>query len=159
QSSGDYSPTILHADELTALLQFMTASLSETTPHGLVALALTTILRQTLANVAGFLSLDAEEPQFRLVLPALAEVDTQLSWKLTQRVQTDKRSVWLGRDRMREMDSDSLVAFRDAVGIPLRVGPALGEVPADGSPVPPETLGALHVYKTQCLFNEREVRF
>ncbi|HZV05790.1 MAG TPA: sigma 54-interacting transcriptional regulator [Gemmataceae bacterium] len=159
ESSNDFNPTILHADELTALLQFMTASLSETTPHGLVALALTTILRQTLANVAGFLSLDADEPQFRLVLPVQAEVDTQLSRKLTQRVQTEKRSVWLGADRLREMDSDSLVAFRDAIGIPLRVGPALGETPANGTPESPETLGALHVYKTQCLFNERELRF
>lgn len=163
QSSSDYSPTILHADELTALLQFMTASLSETTPHGLVALALTAILHQTLANLAGFLSLDADEPQFRLMLPAQAEVDTQLSRKLTQRVQTEKHAVWLGADRMREMDSDSLVAFRDAVGIPLRVGPSVGpssgQTPADGIPSAPEPLGALHIYKTHSLFNEREVRF
>ena len=36
----------------------------------LVNLALVTVLKQTLANVAGFLSLDADEPHFRLVLPA-----------------------------------------------------------------------------------------
>jgi DNA-binding NtrC family response regulator len=159
QSSNDFSPTILHADELTALLQFMTASLSETTPHGLVALALTTILRQTLANVAGFLSLDADEAQFRLVLPSQAEVDTQLSRRLTQRVQTSKHAVWLGADRMRELDSDSLLAFRDAVGIPLRVGPDLNQTSSDGMAVSAEPLGALHVYKTHSLFHEREVRF
>jgi DNA-binding NtrC family response regulator len=158
-SNNEFSPTILHADELTALLQFMTSSLSETTPHDLVALALTTILRQTHANVAGFLSLDEDEPQFRLVLPAQAEVDTQLSRKLTQRVQNSRRLEWLGSNRLRELDSDSLVAFRDAVGIPLRVGPLLTQTPTDGTPVSPETLGALHVYKTHSLFNEREVRF
>jgi DNA-binding NtrC family response regulator len=156
--------TILHADELTALLQFMTASLSETTPHGLVTLALTTVLRQTLANVAGFLSLDADEPGFRLVLPAQAEVDTQLSRQLTKRVQNDKRAVWLGSGRMRELDSESLVGFRDALGIPLcvsRHSPS-GETPAsasEGAPLPPEALGALHVYKSNRLFSEREVRF
>jgi pSer/pThr/pTyr-binding forkhead associated (FHA) protein len=52
-SSSDFSQTIFAADELTALLQFMTASLSLTTPHDLVNLALTTVLRQTQANVAG----------------------------------------------------------------------------------------------------------
>jgi DNA-binding NtrC family response regulator len=137
----------------------MTASLSETTPHGLVALALTTILRQTHAHVAGFLSLDAEEPEFRLVLPAQAEVDTQLSRKLTQRVQTDKRLVWLGEDRMPALESDSLVSYRDAVGIPLLFGPPLEQAQADGTPATPEPLGALHLYKTHSLFNEREVRF
>ncbi|HTU18570.1 MAG TPA: sigma 54-interacting transcriptional regulator [Gemmataceae bacterium] len=158
-SSNDFSQTILHADELTALLQFMTASLSETTPHGLVTLALTTVMRQTLANVAGYLSLDADEPEFRIVLPAQAEVDTQLSRKLTQRVQSEKRAVWLGADRTRELDSDSLVGFRDAVGIPLCVSPAAGQPLNGGMPIPPEPLGALHLYKSSRLFAEREVRF
>ncbi len=156
---GDLSQTILHADELTALLQFMTASLSETTPHGLVALALTTVLRQTVANVAGFLSLDADEPDFRMVMPAQAEVDTQLSRKLTQRVQHDKRAVWLGAGRLREFESESLVGFRDAIGIPLNVSPAGSQEQPGESPPPPEPLGALHVYKSNRLFTEREVRF
>src|SRR5579875_2293260 len=161
---GDLSQTILHADELTALLQFMTASLSETTPHGLVALALTTVLRQTVANVAGFLSLDADDPEFRLVLPAQAEVDTQLSRKLTQRVLQDKRAVWLGASRMRDLDSDSLVGFRDAVGIPLCVSPFAATAGTGSSSVgekalPPEPLGALHIYKSNRFFTEREVRF
>ncbi|HEY7329633.1 MAG TPA: sigma 54-interacting transcriptional regulator [Gemmataceae bacterium] len=156
---GDLSQTILHADELTALLQFMTASLLETTPHGLVALALTTVLKQTVANMAGFLSLDAEEPDFRLVLPAQAEVDTHLSRKLTQRVQQGKRAVWLGAGRGREMDSDSLVGFRDAVGIPLHVNPAADQALMGDTSVSPEPLGALHVYKSNRLFTEREVRF
>jgi DNA-binding NtrC family response regulator/pSer/pThr/pTyr-binding forkhead associated (FHA) protein len=158
-ASGDLSQTILHADELTVLLQFMTASLSETTPHGLVALGLTTVLRQTVASVAGFLSLDADEPEFRLVLPALAEVDTTLSRKLTQRVQHEKRAVWLGAGRSHELDSDSLVGFRDAVGIPLYASPAASQALAGEAPLPPEPLGALHIYRNNRLFTEREVRF
>jgi two-component system response regulator HydG len=164
-SGSDFSQTIFHADELTALLQFMTASLSETTPHDLVNLALTTILRQTLANVAGFLSLDADEPQFRLVLPAQAQVDTQLSRQLTKRVEHENRVVWLGADHLLQLESDSLVGFRDAVAVPLRVSRAWGSTgetpipPTSEAAVPSETLGTLHVYKSSRLFTEREVRF
>jgi DNA-binding NtrC family response regulator/pSer/pThr/pTyr-binding forkhead associated (FHA) protein len=158
-AGGDFSQTIFHADELTALLQFMTASLTETTPHDLVNLALTTILRQTMANVAGFLSLDADEPAFRLVLPAQARVDTQLSRQLTTRVQRENRAVWLGSDRLSQMESDSLNGFRDAVAVPLRVGRATTKAQNGSTPVPPETLGTLHVYKGNRLFSEREVRF
>ena len=152
-NAGDISQTILHADELTALLSFMTASLTETTPSSLVHLALTAILKQTLANVAGFVSLDEEEPQFRVVLPSSAHVDTHLSKQLTQYVLRERRAVWLGSARMRELDSDSLVSFRDAVGVPLRISQASSD---DG---PSEPLGALHVYKSSRLFTEREVRF
>jgi DNA-binding NtrC family response regulator len=127
--------------------------LTESTLNGLVNLALTTVLRQTLANVAGYLGLDDDEPQFRLVLPAQAQVDTQLSRQLTQKVLRDKKLVWLGAARMNGLDGDSLVAFRDAIGIPLRVGQAPS---ADGASEP---LGALHVYKSNRLFHEREVRF
>jgi two-component system response regulator HydG len=152
-SGSEYSQTILHADELTALLSFMTVSLTETTLHGLVQQALTAVLKQTLANAAGYVSLDAEEGQFRLVLPTQAQVDARLSQKLTQQVLRENRSVWLGAGRMRELDSDSLVAFRDAVGIPLRVGQAFPTESAG------ELLGALHVYKSTRMFSEREVRF
>jgi two-component system response regulator HydG len=154
-SNGDsFDQTILHADELTAFLQFMNASLAETTPHGLMTLALTTILRQTLADVAGFLSLDEnDEPLFRVVLPAKAEVDTHLSRKLTHLVQRENRSVWLGADRRRKVDSESLVGFRDAIGIPLRIVRAAAE--EDGV----ESLGTLHVYKTSRIFGERDMRF
>jgi DNA-binding NtrC family response regulator/pSer/pThr/pTyr-binding forkhead associated (FHA) protein len=152
-NGSDVSQTILHADELTALLNFMTASLTETTLHGLVHLALSTVLKQTLSNVAGFLSLDAEEAQFRLVLPASAEVDGHLSRQLTQKVLRDNRPVWIGSSRTENLDSDSLIAFRDAVGIPLRIGQAWST--ESGS----EPLGALHVYKSNRLFTEREVRF
>ncbi|HEY7309434.1 MAG TPA: sigma 54-interacting transcriptional regulator [Gemmataceae bacterium] len=152
-SGSDFSQTILHADELTALLSFMTASLTETTLHGLVHLALMAVLKQTLANAAGYVSLDEEDAQFRLVLPMRAQVDTRLSQKLTQQVMRENRPIWVGAGRMRELDSDSLVAFRDAVGIPLRVGQAFPTESAG------EQLGALHVYKSTRRFSEREVRF
>jgi two-component system response regulator HydG len=166
-SVNDFNQTVFHADELTALLQFMTASLAETTPHDLVNLALTTVLRQTQATMAGFLSLDADEPHFRLVVPAQAHVDKRLSHQLTQLVQRENRAVWLGAGRLRELDSDSLVGFRDAVGIPLHVRPTSDQGPACGRPVPEvggpavplEPLGTLHVYKSNRLFTEREVRF
>ncbi len=152
-TNNDIHQTILHPDELTALVQFMTASLTETTPHGLVNLALVTILRQTLANVAGFLGIDEEDSHFRLVLPAQAEVDTKLSRKLTARVEREKRAVWLGAAVLREMDSESLVGYRDALGVPLRVGRTVGDDKDS------ETLGTLHVYRSNRLFSEREVRF
>ena len=56
---------------------------AETTPNRLVNLALETLLRQTGAELAGFLSLD-EAPELRLVLPAQAPFDCQLSRRLTQ---------------------------------------------------------------------------
>ncbi len=152
-TNNDFHQTILHPDELTALLQFMTASLTETTPHGLVNLALATILRQTLADVAGFLGIDEEDPHFRLVLPARAEVDTKLSRKLTERVEREKMAVWLGAALLREMDSESLVGYSDAIGVPLRVGRAVGDDRES------EALGTLHIYRSHRLFSEREVRF
>jgi Nif-specific regulatory protein len=158
--SGDFSQTILHADELTALLTFMTASLTETTLHGLVSLALTAVHKQTLATAAGFLSFDDDEPNFRLTLPAQAPVDTQLSRHLTQKVLRDNRTVWLGSARLQDRpDSDSLVAFRDAVCIPLRSGQALTPAGEDGRAGSGGPLGALHVYKSNRLFTDREVRF
>jgi Nif-specific regulatory protein len=138
--------TLLHADELTALFRFMNHSLAEPTPHRLATLALETILRQTGADMAGFLSLDAAA-ELRLVLPAQASVDRQLSQRLTQQVQQQGRLVWLHSPEDRSFESDSLLSFHDAVCVPLR---------ATATEAP---LGALHVYKTTRTFHEREVRF
>ncbi len=137
--------TFLQMDELSALFRFMNRSLGETTPPRLVEIALDTAVRQTGAQVAGFLSLD-EAPELRLVLPTQAVVDGQLSRQLTQQVQRRGELVWLGAPENRALESDSLASFHDAVCIPLR-GP--GEPP----------LGALHVYKAARPFLEREVRF
>ena len=72
---------------------------------------------------------------------------------MTQRVQRREAGGMAGLGAERELESDSLVGFRDAVGIPLRVAKASAERDA------PEPLGTLHVYKSNRLFTEREVRF
>lgn len=141
--------TCFQVDELTALFRFMNSSLAETTPHQLVTLALDTILKQTAAQLAGYLSLD-DATDLRLVLPVQATVDRKLSQRLTQEVQQRGRLVWLGSPESRSIEGDSLSSFQDAVCVPLRVGACVsGEPP----------LGALHVYKTSHAFHEREVRF
>jgi DNA-binding NtrC family response regulator len=151
---SDPGETTLQADELTALFQFMTESLNETTPHGLVGRAVATVHRHTLASVTGYLSLDAQDPQLKLVLPAAAQVDTQLSRKLTQKALREKRAVWLASALGRDLQSDSLAAFRDAICVPLR-----DPFPDDHDDEREFPLGALHVYRSQRAFSEREVRF
>jgi transcriptional regulator with GAF, ATPase, and Fis domain len=146
-------PTLFQADELTALFRFMNASLSEATPHGLVTLALQTVLRQTGAEMAGFLSLDSDKPELRLVLPAQATVDRNLSHHLTQKVLREGRCFWLCAAESSSLESDSLSDFHDAVCVPLQSSPSPG---TSGSEAP---LGALHVYKTTRPFTERQVRF
>jgi Nif-specific regulatory protein len=145
--------TQFQADELTALFRFMNNSLTEATPHGLVSLALQSALLQTDADMAGFLSLDAEDPELRLVLPAQAQVDRQISHQLTQSVLREGRSVWLCAPQANVPQSDSLLGFRDAVCVPLRASPPPGATAIEAP------LGALHVYKTTRPFTERQVRF
>jgi len=132
---GELPETVLQADELTMLFRFMNESLGADTPHGLVSLALQTVQRQTRADLAGFLSLDAEAPELLLVLPEQAAVDKQLSRQLTHKVLREGRAVWLSCSA--DVESESLSNVRDAVCVPLRAGPS-------SSP-----LGALHVYKSK----------
>ncbi len=82
QEEGDVDETVLHPDELTALYQFLADSLRESGPHGLVRLALSTLLRQTRADLVGFRSLDADD--LLIVLPEQARVDARLSSRMTQ---------------------------------------------------------------------------
>jgi DNA-binding NtrC family response regulator len=145
--------TLFQADELTALFGFMNGSLTEATPRGLVTLALQASLRQTDADQAGFLSLDADNPELRLVLPAQSRVDFHLSHQLTQLVLRGGRSVWLGGPQANVPQSDSLSDFHDAVCVPLRASPPPG---ASAIEAP---LGALHVYKKFRPFTDRQVRF
>jgi len=152
----DANQTPMHADELSALLRFMNASLQETTPHGLVRLALDTLRNQTQAEVVGFLSLDPDEPLAKLVLPTEAQVDVPLSRQLTQQALRERRWVWLGAARGPQLESESLAAFRDAVCVPL--GPPRSSDPAAAA-APPLHLGALHVYRTRAPFKQREVNF
>ncbi len=123
---GESCDTVFQADELTALFRFMNSSLAEATPHGLVTLALQTALRQTLADMAGFLSLDGDNPELRLVQPAQAPFDRHLSQHLTQKVLREGRSFWLCAPGACDVDSDSLSDFHDAVCVPLLASPPPG---------------------------------
>jgi Nif-specific regulatory protein len=142
---GSTESTVLLPDELTALYGFMAHSVEAKDPQALVERALQTILQQTRATLAGFLSLDPDNPLPKQVLPELARVDVQLSRQLTQKVQREGRAVWLNAELPESPESDSLVAFSDALCVPLR---------AEEAP-----LGALHVYKTGHSFKERDLHF
>jgi len=137
------SHTVLHADALSALCAFLKGALRETAPQALVTRALTSILNQTGASTAGYLSFDPDDLP-RLVLPRQAQIDVHLSRQLTERVLQQSGLVWLGGEGRDA--PDSLMAVRDAVCLPLP--------DRDGRP-----LGALHVYKNGRAFHEREVRF
>jgi two-component system, NtrC family, response regulator HydG len=142
----DSAHTTLLADELAVLHKFMTATVKETDPGMVIRHMLSTVLRQTRATVAGFLSLDEDEPLQKVVLPEKAKVDFCLSRQLTQRVQQEGKAVWLKTGSAGFTESDSLMPFQDAVCVPVRA--------EEGAP-----LGALHVYKSGRFFNERELRF
>jgi Nif-specific regulatory protein len=146
--------TELLADEMTVLFRFMNESLGESTPHRVVRLALEAVLRQTGADLTGYVGLEDDHPEFRLVLPEQARVDGGLSRSLTQAVQRERRRVWLGESRGQGFDSDSLSHFTDAVCVPLC---ARQEQDAAGHCEAP--LGALHVYAANRTFSPREVRF
>jgi Nif-specific regulatory protein len=137
--------TLLQADELSALCAFMTAAVAESSPRALVERALATVHAHTWASVTGFLSLDPDEPLPKLLLPDKASVDTHLSRQLTRRVQQEGRPVWLSRHGTTSSGEDSLVSYADALCVPLLV---------DGV-----ALGALHVYRHNAAFGERQVRF
>ncbi len=152
--SSESSSTHLDPDGLSVLLQFMNASLVETTPHGLVMLALRALRQHTRASLCGFLGFDAEDDQLKVVLPADAALDVPLSRQLTAKVRREGRTAWLhgGADDDDALKSGSLAAYHDAVCVPLRRD-AAGQDPA-ASPV-----GALHAYHAGREFGEREVRF
>ena len=145
-TAPEFDTAVLQADELTALCRLMAALVEETDPRALVRRALETAHSQTGATVAGFLSLDPEDPLPKIVLPELARVDVHLSQYLTQKVQSNGQPVWLKTEiEPPGGASDSLVLFTDALCVPLR---------AEGLP-----LGALHVYRTGEYFTERHLRF
>jgi Nif-specific regulatory protein len=142
--SVEMPPTMLQVDELSALCSFMASAAEDSTPRALIERALALLHSQTGASLTGFLSLDAEEPLPRLVLPEKASVDAHLSRRLTRRVQTKGRLVRLNEET-EASDSSSLLSFCDGLCVPV-----------GGSTAP---LGALHVYKTGKLFSEREACF
>jgi Nif-specific regulatory protein len=151
-----HDETALQPDELMLLYRFMTDSMYEDTPQGLVSLALRVLLRHTRANLAGFLSLESDGPELLVVLPEQGAVDKALSRHLTQRVLREGQAVWLNKSRS-ALESDSLSNVSDALCVPLRLGPISPAGSGAGPDAP--TLGALHVYKSNRPFGERELFF
>ena len=143
--SADPNSTSLWADELATLYEYMTATVEEKDAAAVVERTLQTVARRTRATVCGFLSLDPDNPLSKRVYPQSAEVDAQLSRHLTVRVQETGRTAWLMAGAGEISSSDSLASYRDAVCVPLK---------AEGT-----ALGALHVYREQGSFTQREVRF
>ncbi len=136
----------LRVDELTALCKFMTGAVETKTPHDLISFALRAILNQTAAKLAGYLSLDPENPGPKIVMPESAAIDIPLSRRLTAQAQKNGKTVWLFPDlSASHPPTDSLSAFADAICIPLK---------ASGEP-----FATLHVYRTGRAFVERDVRF
>lgn len=144
-TSFSLAPTSLQPDDLTALYGFMAGSKDETDPRMLVRRALQAAQNQTAASIAGFLSLDPDDPLPKTVLPETACVDFHLSRRLTQSVQQDGRAIWLQRGAAEAGEGDSLLPFTDALCIPLRSTA--------------RALGALHLYKVTERFTERNLRF
>jgi two-component system response regulator HydG len=141
----DPEKTVLCQDELTMLCRFMSSALKEGDAQALIHKALEVVHGQVGAAVSGFLNLDREQPLPKMVLPKLARVDVHLSRQLTQAVQRQGRTVWLGAQSTVLEESESLLSYADALCVPLLAGET--------------SLGALHVYRAGRLFTEREVRF
>jgi Nif-specific regulatory protein len=143
---SDTGRTALRADELETVYGFVAAAAEEEADGGaLIRRALTAVTAQTGASIAGFLSLDNEDPLPKVVLPETARVDFHLSRQLTRKVQSEGCSAWLAAGAGDVQQTDSLLPFQDALCVPLL---------ADGFP-----LGALHVYKAGRCFGERDLRF
>jgi Nif-specific regulatory protein len=145
EPSRDTIPASFRTDELTALCQFMHSAVDETDPHLLIRRGLEAIHERTRASVTGFLSFDEEEPLPKVILPEIAHVDIHLSRRLTRAVRRQNKAVTLRQEHEESSETDSLMAFQDALCVPLRVGC-----------VP---LGAIHIYKAGPGFLEQEVRF
>jgi Nif-specific regulatory protein len=145
EGTEDIHQTPLQGDALAAMYKFIAAAVTETDPRTLIRQALATVASQTNASVTGFLSLDKDDPLPKQVLPETAHVDIALSRQLTRKVQSEGRPVWLGAAADELQHSDSLLPFHDAFCLPLM---------AEGIP-----LGALHVYKANQFFTERDLRF
>src|SRR5205807_8049785 len=104
------------------------------------------IYSQTKATAVRFLSFDPEEPLAKMGVPETHRVNHRLSRHLTQKAQAEGKSVWLqAGPRPDQPTSESLLGFTDAMCFPLR---------AEGS-----VFGAVHVYKADLCFVERDVRF
>jgi Nif-specific regulatory protein len=150
--------TLLQTDELTTLFRFLNEAPGERSLQRLVRLALQAVRSQTGAELAGYLGLDSDDPEFIVVEPPRAGFGPEnqaLSRKLTDLMLRLKRSIWLCASEEPNLDSESLARFRDALCIPLRASQDGGD-PSASLEGP---LGALHVYRSDRPFHERELRF
>jgi two-component system, NtrC family, response regulator HydG len=139
----------LKVDELTALCRFMTSAVETPDAPDLIRLALRTIVNQTTAKLAGYLSLDPNDPTPKSIVPEIAAMDAQLSRRLTERVRNERKTIWLFNDTAKadspRPTTESLFAYQDALCLPLIAGA--------------DTYAALHVYRTGSAFADRDVRF
>ena len=142
---SDGTDTQLKVDELTALCRYMTEAVTATDPTELIAQTLRTVINQTSATLAGYLSLDPTDLMPKVVLPEKAAVDMRLSRRLTERVRTTRKKAWLFGDETTN-PGESLQSLTDAVCLPLTA--------ASGEP-----FAAIHVYRVGRGFTDREVRF
>jgi Nif-specific regulatory protein len=145
ESEATLCTTRLQPDELTALCQFMAGAVELSEPMTLVRKALQVVMAQTGGGIAGFLNVDPGDPLPKLVIPESATVDVQLSRQLTRRVQRDNKTIWLRADLADTATSESLLQLNDALCVPLKVAGV--------------TTGALHVYRTEAYFTERDLLF
>ena len=147
----DDDDTALHSDELTALYHFLSSSLRESAPRGLVQLGLETVLSQTRADLTGFRSIGADE--LLIVLPEQGRVDARLSRRLTEKALAERVTVRTTDPTAADMSGESLAEFCDALCVPL-----LEQSNTPGRKNDPP-LGALHVYRSNRPFTARETRF
>jgi DNA-binding NtrC family response regulator len=144
-SGSDEASTSLRADEMETVYGFMASAGGESDPAALIRAALDAVTAQTGATIAGFLSLDKNDPLPKLVLPESAYVDIHLSRELTRKVQSEGRAIWLAAAGDGVQQTESLMPFQDALCVPLLF---------EGRP-----LGALHVYRSGRSFTARDLRF
>lgn len=137
-------------DELAILFSFVSESVLEDNPRELVGKALAVLLKNSVAEKVGFISLDEEEFIPKQVLPIEASLDFELSKTLTIEAKRRQKNIWLLEEQVLA-ESESLQSLRDAVCLLLQVKSI-----KDGDV---HILGAIHLYSSKRLFNKKEVRF
>ncbi len=144
------SSTKFMLDELAILFSFVSESVLEDNPRELVGKALAVLLKHSVAEKVGFISLDQEEFIPKQVLPVETSLDFELSKTLTIEAIRRQQNIWLLEEQVLA-ESESLQSLRDAVCFLLQVKSIKdGEV---------HILGAIHLYSSKRLFSKKVVRF
>lgn len=141
--------TTFQADELSTLVAFMTAAVHETTPNGLAQRGLEAVIKQLHPTCATYHSLDRQAAFPRIVLPKAAPFDGRLSQELTDRVQADRATYWVGTP-LPEAGRPTIDPgeFSDALCVPLLAGDDV-----------PELFGLLQIFQKGRRLSERQVHF